>query len=86
MISNRKERFALCLGILGLMSFGQANGDEALEDLIEKTYPIEPTAGISIRNDDGSIQIYGAEIREIKMQAFLGGLSDLQRSRFLCYP
>ena len=45
-----------------------AKADPILEETIEKNYPIEPTAKFSIRNDDGSIRIYGADIKEIKLQ------------------
>jgi DUF4097 and DUF4098 domain-containing protein YvlB len=37
--------------------------------VVEKSYALAPAAKVSIRNDDGSIQIYGADIAEMKMQA-----------------
>lgn len=40
-----------------------------LEETTEKNYPIETTAKISIRNADGSIWIYGADIKEMKVRA-----------------
>jgi hypothetical protein len=46
-----------------------ARAAAVLEDVIEKTYVIDPRARVSIQNDEGSIQIYGADINELKMQA-----------------
>ena len=34
--------------------------DQTLEEIIDRSYPIEPTATLSITNRDGSIRIYGA--------------------------
>ena len=42
---------------------------EVLEEIIEQNYPITPTAKFSLRNDDGSVRIYGADISEMKLQA-----------------
>jgi hypothetical protein len=46
-----------------------AGTDRALEELFEQTYPVAPNASFSIRNADGSIRIYGADIGEMKVQA-----------------
>lgn len=40
-----------------------------LEETIEKAYPMGPEATLSIRNQDGSIWIYGADVKEITIQA-----------------
>ena len=59
----------LILGVLLLFPFGQARPAEVLEDVIEKTYAVEPTVEFRIRNEDGSIFIYGSDVPEVKMQA-----------------
>ena len=43
--------------------------DPLLEEIVENSYPVESTAKFSIRNADGSIRIYGADIKEIRVQA-----------------
>lgn len=43
--------------------------DPELEQIVEQTYKVEPTVNISIRNGDGSISIYGADIDEISVEA-----------------
>ena len=40
-----------------------------LEQTVGQTFQIEPTASISIENGDGSIRIYGADIKEIRVVA-----------------
>ena len=52
-----------------MLSSAHAQTDSILEEIVEKNYAIEPTARISIRNTDGSIRIYGADIKEMKVQA-----------------
>jgi hypothetical protein len=56
-------------GALLVVGIGELKPATVLEDVIEKTYALAPTAKVNIRNDDGSIQIYGADIAEMKMQA-----------------
>ncbi len=40
-----------------------------VEETTEEYYPVKPGATIAVRNRDGSIQIYGAETNELKVQA-----------------
>jgi hypothetical protein len=42
---------------------------DIVEEVFEQTYPIEPTGKFSVRNDEGSIRIYGAETDRIKLLA-----------------
>src|SRR3954470_12615881 len=44
-------------------------GNEVLEEIIERDYPIERTAKFTLKNEDGSVRIYGADISEMKLQA-----------------
>ena len=43
--------------------------DRVLEETVEKSYKIEPTTSISIKNVDGSIEVYGSPAREMTLQA-----------------
>ena len=45
--------------------------DRTLEETFDHSYPIEPTATLSVRNRDGSIRVYGAgpETHEIRVEA-----------------
>jgi DUF4097 and DUF4098 domain-containing protein YvlB len=61
-------QFLILAVIIGLVAT-TTKAQPILEETIEKTCPIQPTAKISIRNSDGSIRIYGADINEIRLQA-----------------
>ena len=58
---------ALCAPLF-LAGCGSA-ADHTLEQAIERTYQIDPNTTISIRNLDGSIQVYGSSSAEMKLQA-----------------
>jgi hypothetical protein len=53
---------------LSLIGCGPAI-DRVLEETVERSYKIEPTTSISIKNVDGSIQVYGSPAREMTLQA-----------------
>jgi len=53
---------------LSLLSCGSAT-DRILEETIQQSYKIEPTATVSIKNGDGSIRIYGSPAKEMRVQA-----------------
>ncbi len=42
---------------------------QPLEEIFERTYPIDPGATISLTSIDGSVQIYGSDKPEIHLQA-----------------
>jgi hypothetical protein len=50
--------FVLCLGAV-----------EVVEEVVEQKYPCDPDATLSIRNTDGSVRIYGADVAEISVEA-----------------
>src|SRR5207253_714540 len=58
--------FVACL--LSLIGCGPAS-DRVLEQTVEQSYKIEPTTSISIKNVDGSIQVYGSPAHEMTLQA-----------------
>src|SRR5438132_8520667 len=45
--------------------------DRTLEEMIDHSYPIEPTATLSVTNRDGSIRVYAAgnETRDVRVEA-----------------
>ena len=70
MLGRRQGRPLLILLLIALwIPCSLAGTDRALEELFEQNYPVAPNASFSIRNADGSIRIYGADIAEIKVQA-----------------
>jgi hypothetical protein len=46
-----------------------SSGDQTLEQIIEQSYALDPTADIRITNRDGSIRVYGSDVVEMKLQA-----------------
>jgi len=66
--NQQSFRLALVVCSLSLIGCGSAN-DRVLEETIEQSYKIEPTARISIKNVDGSIHVYGAPANEMTLQA-----------------
>src|SRR5712664_2966237 len=45
--------------------------DRTLEEMIDHSYPVEPTATLSVTNRDGSIRVYAAgnETRDVRVEA-----------------
>ena len=43
--------------------------DRVLEETFEQLYTIEPTANLTVRNQDGAILIYGSNVDQIRVQA-----------------
>ena len=44
-------------------------GDEILEEIVERNYPLDPNAKFTLKNDEGSVRIYGHDLPEMKLQA-----------------
>jgi hypothetical protein len=44
-------------------------GDRTVEEIFERTYQVDPAATLSLSNQDGSIRIYGADIKEVRLRA-----------------
>lgn len=45
------------------------NGGDPMEEIFERTYQVDTAATLSLSNQDGSIRIYGADIKEVKLHA-----------------
>lgn len=52
--------------------------DRASTEVIERTYPIGPTARLTIRNLSGSISVRGSDTEELKLQATKRGGSQAE--------
>jgi len=40
-----------------------------LEEIVEKVYPVEPNANVSIQNRDGAIMVYGSDANEVRVRS-----------------
>jgi hypothetical protein len=69
MIKGVRTFLVLVLTLAASLSIGRSEERGVVEEIVEQTYPIDPGASIDIRNVDGSIRIYGADIREFRVQA-----------------
>ena len=67
-INRQGFRLILAALLSSLTSCGSAT-DRTLEEIFEQSYPIEPTANVTIRNGDGAIFIYGSPANEIQVRA-----------------
>jgi hypothetical protein len=65
----RVLRFLRLLPILFVTTASAGRGAEIVEEIIEQNYPMDPTATFSLHNADGSVQIYGAAVAMMKLQA-----------------
>jgi len=60
----------LCVVLASLLLPGCGSAaDRTLEQVIEQTYQIDPSTAISIKNLDGSIQVYGSSSSEMELEA-----------------
>jgi hypothetical protein len=65
-----RQSFRLALAALSVSLAGcGATTDRALEETFQQVYPIEPTANITIKNDDGTVHIYGSPANEMRVEA-----------------
>ncbi len=58
-----------CSVFVLLLSCRLVTAATVLEETIERTYTIDPRSTLEIRNTDGSIQIYGSDDNELKIEA-----------------
>src|SRR5215472_12907570 len=69
MAKRRVIIFTLRLLIAVALASSVAHAADEVEEIIEKDYPLDPTARFTLQNDDGSVLIYGANIAEMKLRA-----------------
>ena len=61
-------RLALAILLLALAGCGSAT-ERTLEEAFEQVYAIEPTANITVTNEDGAVFVYGSNINEMRVEA-----------------
>jgi hypothetical protein len=49
-------------------SCGSSN-HRVFEEIVEKVYPVEPNANVSIQNRDGAIMVYGSDANEVRVRS-----------------
>jgi hypothetical protein len=77
----RRLRFLVLLPILFAAMASAGRAEEVVEEIIEQNYPMDPTATFTLHNEDGSVQIYGADITMMKLQAIKKAYSKDRLSR-----
>jgi hypothetical protein len=65
----KRQSFYLGLAALSVSLAGCGAADHALEETFEQFYTIEPTANITIENEDGTVHIYGSPANEMRVEA-----------------
>ena len=65
--SQQSFRLIFVAGSLSVLGCGSVS-DRVVEEKVEQSYQIEPTASISIKNVDGSIYVYGSPAHELRVQ------------------
>jgi hypothetical protein len=66
---ERNARAAWLVALLCVLLIGCGGPNDPLEETFERTYPIDPSAAITLTSFDGSIEIYGSEKPELHLQA-----------------
>jgi hypothetical protein len=64
----RTASFSASLLLCALLA-GCGGSSEPLEETIEQTYPVDSTVRVTVKNIDGTIQIYGSPKPEVHLQA-----------------
>lgn len=70
---SRRNRWqgawALLAGLLVASGIPGAAGTQIFQETFEKTYSLNPSARFRLKNQDGSVWIYGANVSEMKVRA-----------------
>ena len=66
---HRNARAAWWIAPLCALLSGCDGSTQPLEEIFERTYPVDPGATISLTSIDGSVQIYGSDKPEVHLQA-----------------
>lgn len=62
-------RYLAWLTAIGLLAGCKGGIDKTLEQVVEESYHLEPSGNLRIKNEDGSIRLYGSEAPEIHIKA-----------------
>ncbi len=69
MSSGTVDRFFPIVALLVALNGCGGAGKIVLQEVSEKVYAIEPTANITITNQDGAILVYGSNLDEVRVQS-----------------
>jgi putative adhesin len=69
MFDGTRTSLVLVLTLAASLSVSRSEEIGVVEEIVQQTHAIDPGASIDIRNVDGSIRIYGADTRELRIQA-----------------
>jgi hypothetical protein len=66
-----KRRHLRQIAVVLLLSLAGCNSesDSILEETLERVYPIEANADITIQNEDGAVLVYGSNTNELQVRA-----------------
>jgi hypothetical protein len=53
-----------------------------LEEVVEKVYPVESNANVSIQNRDGAILVYGSDVNEVRVRSLKRAYSQERLNQF----
>jgi len=59
----------LTFAFVGAFVTGSISAGEVLEDVVEKTFPLDPSGTLSLRSIDGIVEIVGTDSREVTIFA-----------------
>ena len=59
----------LTFAFVGAFVTGSISAGEVLEDIVEKTFPLDPSGTLSLRAIDGIVEIFGTDSREVTISA-----------------
>ena len=54
---------------IGAFVTGSISAGEVLEDVVEKTFPLDPSGTLSLRAIDGIVEIFGTDSRDVTISA-----------------
>jgi hypothetical protein len=65
------NKIALTIGFafIAALVTGSLPAGEVLEDIVEKSFPLDPSGSFSLRAIDGIVEIYGSDSREVTISA-----------------
>jgi hypothetical protein len=59
----------LTFAFVGALVTGSMSAGEVLEDVVEKTFPLDPSGTFSLRAIDGIVEIFGSDSHEVTISA-----------------
>jgi hypothetical protein len=67
--ASRVKQYLIYLSILALLVGCKGGVDKTLEQVVEENYHLEATGTLHIKNEDGSVRLYGSDAAELHIKA-----------------